>query len=95
MGSNNANARVLGSYQADALQNITGEFRFRNMGSHATLGDYLGAIHYKSQGPNGQGSSGGAQVETHYLGFDASRVARTSIETRGSNTALAPRIIAY
>lgn len=29
------------------------------------------------------------------LTFDASRVARTSSETRSSNTALAPRIIAY
>ena len=91
----NANARALGSYQADALQNITGSFRFRNMGEHMTLGDLFGAFNYLYIGPAAQGAGGGSSVATHFLEFDASRVARTSSETRSSNTAMAPRIIAF
>ena len=59
------------------------------------LGDLFGAFNYLDEGPTAQGAGGGSSVATHFIGFDASRVARTSTETRGENTAFAPRIIAY
>ena len=58
----------------------TGVFRNQTIANDITLGSLSG----NSPTPN-----------TSLLSMDASRVARTSIETRAKNTALAPRIIAF
>lgn len=100
INADNANARVLGSYQADAAQKITGQFMFRSTNQSASLfpvGTTSGSFRV---GP-AEGQQGGiVNVETtakamDLLTFDSSRVARTATETRGQNTAFAPRIIAY
>ncbi|WP_018575401.1 hypothetical protein [Oligella ureolytica] len=82
----------MGSRQLDALQNITG-----------TIDDIQGDV---NRGASGAfqlsynlgsvktGTVDGNSAASVYS-FDASRVARTSSETRGSNVALAPRIIAF
>ncbi|MFC3340670.1 hypothetical protein ACFOEY_20190 [Paracandidimonas soli] len=86
-----ANARLLGSSQWDALQNITGTFAAGSAtgfpASTLTTGAFVA----------GQGGTLGNMLgtqtgSTRYLGFNASSVARTSSETRGANVALAPRL---
>ena len=81
-----ANARALGSKQLDAVQKIVGA-----AGSFDdSVGFFSGAL-YKfgpasfdvTTSPSGNGIN---------LGFDSSKVARSSTETRGPNTALAPML---
>ena len=82
-----ANERTLGSSQKDALQNITGFTPYTVFGSGGA-------------GAFGGGHDIGLRAlafvgEANNIGrilFDASLVARTSIETRAQNTALFPRI---
>lgn len=97
-----ANARVLGSYQADALQNISGALGFRPIDDTSTAfwtGVVDGVFHVR--GVSGTNVLGFQKADRTFgkardeLTFDASRVARTSSETRSSNTAMAPRIIAF
>ncbi|WP_454691116.1 hypothetical protein [Achromobacter aloeverae] len=83
-----ANARVLGSRQRDALQNITGGFVARyssiiGTGSGALLG---------VAGATQDCAVMSAQNSAYQFTFDASRVARTSTETRPANAAYYPRI---
>lgn len=78
-----ANARILGSGQTDALQNIVGSIGL-NMNDAAPTGAF-----YRSTGSSG--SQTGAPGLQSVL-FDASRVARTAIETRPTNTAFVPVI---
>lgn len=73
--------RVFGSTQADALQNITGSF--------AIDGDLGGTL----TGAFATGTSGSVGLQQNFspsyaATFDASRVARTSTETRPTNVAL-------
>jgi phage-related tail fiber protein len=71
--------RAIGSYQLDTLQNITGSFGGAE-NSASTIGAFgMGAWF----GTVGAGSSN-RSITT----FDASRVARTSTETRGRNLAV-------
>lgn len=99
MDSGNANARALGSYQADALQNITGSFSVRRFGDEGGVVIDLGqGMVYRTDVTMAALSVGKTNLDIGYvnrINFDASRVARTSSESRGVNTALAPRIIAY
>lgn len=94
-----ANARVLGTAQGDAIQNITGELSIRNIGVHnLVFGSELGALRnltVTNEISLGGESTSSPTPNTSKISFDASRVARTSSETRGPNTALSPRIIAY
>ena len=83
--------RVLGSYQADTLQNITGTFpAIRNAAGGSNIA-YSGAF-----GGQSNYSRELVNTETGYgaENFDASRVARTSDETRPKNIAFIP-IIKY
>ena len=95
----NANARLLGSYQSDALQNITGSFNTRRgVGPADLLSGDRGAFYLEpSAGYSAQSFSmgDGGNIQGQKLSLDVSHVARTSVETRGPNTALAPRIIAF
>ncbi|MDR6397302.1 hypothetical protein [Herbaspirillum seropedicae] len=92
-----SSARAIGSFQADALQQIAGfALRENQTVGFITTGavegqDYGGALFPRKDKPttaiiNSVGGNGFA------LGFDASRVARTATETRHANTAFAPRI---
>ncbi|WP_426080401.1 phage tail protein [Herbaspirillum huttiense] len=87
--------RAIGSAQSDALQNITGSFSV--VGSSGSVGGLFpgqGGVFYCP--PNATFSNGnpdgGAGIRSTQATFDASRVARTSSETRPANTAFAPRI---
>jgi len=79
--------RAVGSYQIDALQNITGaigDFPRGSTGGQSWYG--TGALSV-TLGGNGPGSDG-AGVSWSQATFDASRVARTSTETRPRNLAV-------
>ena len=95
---------MLGSYQADALQNIAGSFQIRNVANSA--GDGADSITASESGAVNAVNDGNDSFTVSYrepkvtaknriISLDASRVARTSIETRAANVALAPRIIAF
>lgn len=72
--------RVFGSYQADALQNITGQFPGDDSYSGAVSGAFL---------DNGALGGGLQQAGVgNAITFDASRVARTAAETRPKNIAV-------
>lgn len=77
--------RAVGSYQLDALQNITGNwsaFQATSVGqSHS--GAFRGTGSYSYPQPTGTVVNGPVSVN-----FDASLVARTSTETRGRNLAV-------
>jgi hypothetical protein len=81
-----ANARVLGDKQLDALQNINGTLGDFLVSQSAASGAFTKAI--VGQSTYGAGTVGDYERST----FDASNVARTSVETRGSNTAFLPVI---
>lgn len=93
-----AAARTLGTAQRDALQQITANAGFRPIGSGGgagTGGGVGGAFGYTIRtGAAGASeiSLGANQYNADGLTFDASRVARTSSETRPLNTAYHPRI---
>jgi len=77
-----ANARVLGSFQSDALQNLIGSF---------------GSIGYTPSGAffadtSKPGYEAMSATSLGRVSFDASRIARTSSETRSANTAFTPVI---
>lgn len=98
--ADNANARGLGSYQSDALQNITGglsDLVYQNNATHPYIfanGAFYQNLNSQNIGHSPAGGLNNGVAGDHII-FDASRVARTSTETRGSNVALAPRIVAY
>lgn len=71
--------RGVGSYQLDALQNITGSFGGAE-NSPSTLGAFAAGGAFGTVGPGANGR--------HVTTFDASRVARTSTETRPRNLAV-------
>ncbi|WP_313377763.1 phage tail protein [Achromobacter insolitus] len=93
-----AAVRALGTAQRDALQQITANAGFRPIGSGGgagTGGGVGGAFGYTIRtGAAGASeiSLGVNQYNADGLTFDASRVARTSSETRPMNTAYHPRI---
>ena len=97
-----ANARLLGSHQSDALQNITGEVSYLSNGS-TTLGEpkTIGAFRLVDNPSSTnlrftmQTTVTNSTSAYRSADFDASRVARTATETRAENVALAPRIIAF
>ncbi|WP_146030580.1 hypothetical protein [Castellaniella caeni] len=89
-----------GEYQADALQNITG---FADRGSDPTgCGffsssaaegvNYAGAL-YPRPTPTLTGAIGSFTITGRSLAFDASRVARTSGETRGAASRVLPVVL--
>ncbi len=88
-GVDPTSGRTLGSYEADALQNITG-----TLSSSADRGGFGGANTGVFGQPYGNSSlSSGINFNTkRYVDFDASLVARTSTETRPRNIALMPCI---
>ncbi|RTP99426.1 phage tail protein [Enterobacter sp. WCHEn045836] len=77
-------SREVGSYQDDALQNITGTFpadtREANGAGASTTGAFT-----ERRITKGSGSDGSSRGRLYT--FDASRVVRTSSETRGKNIA--------
>ena len=77
-----ANATGLGAFQNDALQNITGSMTNVQSDVDSTM-VFSGAFQGISRNPNGNTTSGGA--DGFDVTFDASLVARTSIETRSKN----------
>lgn len=87
-GKGSDSGRVFGSYQDDTLQNITGTFgRNQSYNSLAWTGAfYANAENLLTKGltPSTDGGGYGSMI----FGFDASRVARTSTETRPKNIAL-------
>ena len=87
MGSNNANARVLGSYQSDSFRSHKHEyrvgFRGKNIFHAGQSGEDPFAVN-DMQDPN---------VTVRKFGTEINETGGT--ETRSVNTALAPRIIAY
>lgn len=99
-----ANARTLGSAQGDALQNIAGTFDARAVGQTSeggsdslvpkATGAFTVGISAKTDHAIAYKSPASMQ-KNDLVTFNASRSARTSTETRGANTAFAPRIIAY
>jgi phage-related tail fiber protein len=71
--------RVLGTYQADAIQNITGSW---TTGSHNSAS---GAFYIGSDEGNGNGGNSDSWWNKGIVGFDASRVVRTAAETHSKN----------
>jgi len=84
---------MLGSRQLDALQNITGSatpwWRQLRICTFWIGGTASGAF---KLGTSYTGGLIGTSIASYGLSFDASLVARTSVETRGKNTAYYPRI---
>lgn len=76
--------RVLLSAQTDTLQNITGGFGDSTGGTNAYVN---GAFTSTVLTPNLTQLATGGPFKQLNIGFDASRVARTSTETRGRNIA--------
>ena len=82
------------------MQNITAELKTQTgytrsgvpMSSLVAEGAFE---YYSGYGANTFYAASGSLVNNYGLRFDASKVARTASETRGSNTAFAPRIIAF
>lgn len=101
----NANARVLGTAQADALQNITGSFELRSVDRNTSPNASDELVLSATGAYKITKSANLAHMLQYYLpktslpadrvSFNASRTARTSSETRAPNTAFAPRLVAY
>ncbi|MNV13478.1 hypothetical protein D3C71_1041170 [compost metagenome] len=91
-----ANARTLGSREADAMQKITGRIQARS--AISATGAIIGAsgafaAHLKTEGTNSAPVALDANITNgDAVSFDTSRVARTSTETRSANSAYHPRI---
>ena len=75
--------RALGSYQADAMQNVTGTAVVHSHDASAAATGAFSLGPYNKEGPNAMGDYNNPQ-----LNFDASRVARTSTENRPKNVAM-------
>lgn len=78
--------RAVGSYQLDALQNITGQYSSTN--GTAVGQTFGGAFEGVGSFNFPQPSSSTYNNNPQLVKFDASRVARTSTETRGRNLAV-------
>lgn len=74
-----------GLFQLDQLQNITGSFLQASSNASGTDDTPLGAFSSVYLSGDGTGRSGGSAVNRFKYEFDASRVARTGTETRGTN----------
>ena len=72
--------RQLGSYQADALQNVTGTFGPVRESEFSATGAF------SDSGSNVGGAGGG--MPSNLVNFDLSNVARTASETRSRNIAV-------
>lgn len=83
-GAGRDSGRVYGTKQSDTLQNITGRFKTFDRGVPGNTGAFsdIGAGAWSSSVASGNSDTWGAVTE-----FDASRVARTSTETRPRNIA--------
>ncbi|POA35426.1 phage tail protein [Pseudomonas sp. GW456-12-1-14-TSB6] len=79
--------RAIGSYQLDSLQNITGQYSANNGVQLAATGTVGGAFSATAAGGT-QLPAGTASTGVINMSFDASRVARTSTETRPRNLAV-------
>lgn len=79
--------RVFGSAQTDTIQNITGESSTNPKG-YSSPTTSTGAFVTVPRSNVPAGIAGGGSWESSSLSFDASRVARTSTETRPRNVAL-------
>lgn len=77
--------RVLLSAQLDTLQNITGGFYDMTGGVNTGVG--IGALSLETLTPNLQALPTGGNYKQVNVSFDASRVARTSTETRSRSIA--------
>lgn len=80
-------SRGVGSEQLDSLQNITGQYAANNGVQLAAVGTVGGAFGSAATGGT-QIPGGGAATGVINMLFDASRVARTSTETRPRNIAV-------
>lgn len=92
-----ANARPIGSRQRDALQQISGQMQLRpdDTSGAPILNTPSGPFNIVVAGGSGGAArmvSNASPLTQNLIGFDASRVARTSSETRSLNTAYHPRI---
>ncbi|WP_232253723.1 tail fiber protein [Pseudomonas glycinae] len=76
--------RAIGSYQLDSLQNITGQYAANNGVQLAATGTVGGVFSATAAGGT-QLPAGTASTGVINMSFDASRVARTSTETRPRN----------
>lgn len=79
-------SRVLGSFETDALQNVTGTGGFLMPGT-TNGSDWYGSGPFAADGTSGASYSGAGAAVKGFT-FDLSRVARTSTETRPVNVAL-------
>lgn len=94
-----ANARALGSRQADAMQRITASFDLRRMANGDSLVGNAGTFGAMAFAATGGGVSttmdlatSAATLGDNRISLDSGRVARSANETRGVNTAYHPRI---
>ncbi|MCQ9328025.1 hypothetical protein [Pelistega suis] len=89
-----ANVRQLGSYQADAIRNITGSHRV----SSDRDNDYVTGVYSRTTVTSTGGSSSysvlidGSKMGNEVIVFDASAVVPTSTENRTENTAFHLRL---
>lgn len=88
-------SRGVGSYQGDAIRNITGTYSSRMLRNDAAGADPVSAGAFRqSTGSSGTGT-GASSVGTYApLTFDASRVVPTTTENRPKNIAVLPLIVA-
>lgn len=75
-----------GAYQADALQNFTG-----SINNLMQYGSTASGVFAQSGGNNSNSVTGSGSQSS--FSFDPSRVARTSTETRGAATRVAPVVL--
>jgi len=83
--------RAIGSYQLDAIQNIKGILSSNASPAYQFLGEGVigeGAFEVTERTANSFADGPSSGLQGAALSFDASRVVRTSIETRGRNLAV-------
>ena len=92
---------MLGSNQLDASQIIKGDFDLRKLSEGSTLSSASGGPQsaFTSQTSGGDSTqridtalSAASQISGQRIVFDSSLAVRTSVETRGQNTAFVPLI---
>jgi hypothetical protein len=82
-------AGTFGVKVADSLQNITGKLGVvGNQPAAGFGGSSVGALYSSDFANSGGAGGGGTAGNSGYINFDASKVARTSTETRPKNIAL-------
>jgi microcystin-dependent protein len=81
---------ILGQFQADSIQNITGQFAIGNdrLDAFSRANFVSGAFAKSNVASTGVQIGGATGQSDGLLSFDASRIARTSTETRPANIAL-------